>query len=527
MIEELIGTASHAEGRAWSLWTLAAINALDEKHLLKGLSDEDASVAEVAVRLSETWLKRSKPVRDTVLALSKSSDARLRFCVALAIGDLKGTEVVEALARIARHGSDDVWTRRAIATALPETATAVTHVLLARTSASGAIDDDGLRSLLTELCELIGRSKDDTWAQAIFVALTDTGEWADDAARRNGVAAMTGLARGLAAAGRPLAGWMSSRPAHLKKNVERAHRLFAGTVRDAMSADASSVQRGEAIAFLRYGNWDNVGSTLLTLATGNEPDDIKRDALAALRAFSATEISEQLLAVFNSQTPAVRRTTLDLLLVRPAWCQALLVALEAGDIDRGEFDPLRSSRLTDHKDTTIRDQARKLLTRKTAADRAAVVAQYSKALELPADTLRGREVFKKNCASCHRVAGVGVNVAPDIADSYNKKLPQLLTDILDPNRAIDSNYMSFTVVTVDGQILTGIIASETATSITLRQQEDRKVSLLRDDIDELRPNGLSLMPEGLEQNISPQQMADVIRFIKNWRYLDSNIPLEE
>ncbi len=526
-IETLAEKANQAEGRAWSLWTLAALDALNEEVLGKALRDNDARVGEVAVRLSGPWLTKSHAIRNAVLALSESPDNRLRFCVALALGDLEGADAVGALVRIARRGSDDVWTRRAIATARPELVAAVTNKLLTGISAEGAIDDSGHRALLAELCELIGRSKNDAWVEAAFVAAMEPGEWTNAAARRGGVAAMTGLARGMAARGRVFSGWMANLPPKVGTSVARAQQLFASTVDHVVSPDATSAERGDAIGFLRYGVWDDVGQTLLTLATGDEPDAIKRAAMAAMRGFSGPEIPQRLLAEFNSQTSAVRRAMLDLLLSRPVWCQALLAAVETGDVSRGEFDPLRAARLTEHKDTAIRDRARELLARKTAADRAMVVAQYSAALELPADTLRGREVFKKNCASCHRVAGVGVDVAPDIADSYNKKLPQLLTDILDPNRAIDSNYVSYTVVTVDGQVLTGIIASETATSITLRQQEDRRVSLLRDDIDELRSNGLSLMPEGLEQNLTPQQMADVIRFIKNWRYLDGNIPLDE
>ena len=115
-----------------------------------------------------------------------------------------------------------------------------------------------------------------------------------------------------------------------------------------------------------------------------------------------------------------------------------------------------------------------------------------------------------------------VNVAPDISDSRAKKPEQLLTDILQPNRAIDSNYFSVTATTVDGVVHTGILAAETSTSITLRQAEGKTVTLARDDIDRVASDGVSLMPEGLERLIPPQDMADLISFIKNWRYLDES-----
>jgi putative heme-binding domain-containing protein len=135
-------------------------------------------------------------------------------------------------------------------------------------------------------------------------------------------------------------------------------------------------------------------------------------------------------------------------------------------------------------------------------------------------------VFQKNCITCHRIGDLGVNVAPDIADSRTKQPDALLVSILDPNRAIDNNYFSYTVVRDDGKIFTGIISADTGSSITLRQPEDKTVTLLRDEIEEMKSDGVSLMPVGLEKNITVQDMADLISFIKNWRYLDGAVPID-
>ena len=102
---------------------------------------------------------------------------------------------------------------------------------------------------------------------------------------------------------------------------------------------------------------------------------------------------------------------------------------------------------------------------------------------------------------------------------------QMLMDILQPSKAIDNNFVSYSVVSDDGNSYTGLIVAETPTSITLKMPEGKTVVLLRTNIEEIRSNGISLMPEGLERNISQQQMADVISFIKNWRYLDGQTPL--
>jgi len=132
-------------------------------------------------------------------------------------------------------------------------------------------------------------------------------------------------------------------------------------------------------------------------------------------------------------------------------------------------------------------------------------------------------VFAKQCATCHRIDNLGTDIAPDISDSREKTPEQLLTDILQPNRAIDANYFSYTVITTNGQVHTGVLSVETSTSVTMKQAEGKTITLRRAEIEELYSNGVSFMPDGLEKLIPPQDMADLISFIKNWRYLDAAI----
>ncbi len=133
-------------------------------------------------------------------------------------------------------------------------------------------------------------------------------------------------------------------------------------------------------------------------------------------------------------------------------------------------------------------------------------------------------MFRQNCATCHRVADVGTTVGPDISDTRTKTPEVLLQDILNPNAAIDANYVNYTVVTKSGKEISGLIATESASSITLRRAENQTDLVLRQDIDEVRSTGVSLMPEGLEKTITLEQMADLISFLKNWRYLDGKTP---
>jgi putative heme-binding domain-containing protein len=228
---------------------------------------------------------------------------------------------------------------------------------------------------------------------------------------------------------------------------------------------------------------------------------------------------------FPVQTPAVRRAVRDAVVGPADRASLLLNEIEEKRLAVTELDRVRADRLLTHSDPQVAARAKQLLAEILPADRKQALADYQPVLKLKADAGAGREVFRKNCSTCHRVAGVGVDVAPDISDTRTKTAEQLLADILQPNRAIDNNYVSYAVVTADGQTLNGVIAAETATSVTLKQAENKIVTLLRQDIEELRSTGISLMPDGLEKNIPPQEMADLLSFLKNWRYVDGQVPL--
>ena len=204
--------------------------------------------------------------------------------------------------------------------------------------------------------------------------------------------------------------------------------------------------------------------------------------------------------------------------------QLLIAELQAGKIKPTEIDPAQTNRLTGSSDAGIREAAAKILGSSTPEDRKKALADYQAVLALTGDARKGQAIFTKNCITCHKIGDLGVNVAPDISDSRTKTAAQLLGDIIQPNRAIDANYVAYLLVTTDGTTASGILAAETSTSISLKAPGNKIITIPRSEIDQLRSTGLSLMPEGLEKTISQQEMADLLAFIKNWRYLDGQIP---
>ncbi len=131
--------------------------------------------------------------------------------------------------------------------------------------------------------------------------------------------------------------------------------------------------------------------------------------------------------------------------------------------------------------------------------------------------MRGLAVYKKLCASCHRLGDVGVAVGPDLATMADRSPETILTAVLDPNRAVEARYQNYSALLTDGRTLTGMLASESGGSITLLATEGKKHEIARADIERLESSGKSLMPEEIEKDLSPQDLADVIAYLGQHR----------
>jgi putative heme-binding domain-containing protein len=110
--------------------------------------------------------------------------------------------------------------------------------------------------------------------------------------------------------------------------------------------------------------------------------------------------------------------------------------------------------------------------------------------------------------------GVGQKLGPDLASVASRQSDLLIADILDPSQQVSPDYLNYLVVTTDGRVLNGLIAGETTESLTLRREEGRQDTVLRRDIEELRTIGKSIMPDGLEKLITPEQLADLLEFLR-------------
>jgi len=147
-------------------------------------------------------------------------------------------------------------------------------------------------------------------------------------------------------------------------------------------------------------------------------------------------------------------------------------------------------------------------------DREKVLQAYRSAWQLTADRAHGAATFAKLCLACHYLQGQGQRVGPDLSGIATRPLETLLIDVLDPSRQVTPDFAAYEVTTSGGDTWVGMISSETATRMTLRLAGSPDVSVARSQIREIRPTGRSLMPDGLEQGLRAQDLADLLGFLR-------------
>jgi putative heme-binding domain-containing protein len=275
--------------------------------------------------------------------------------------------------------------------------------------------------------------------------------------------------------------------------------------------------RNQAISVLSCGDFEQASPIQARVLNPREPEAAQRAAVGALATFDSPQVAAVLLAPWRGYTPAVRESAAAALFARPEWLAQFVTAIEHGDVPANQITKIQRSMMQGHRDKNIVARADKLFEVDTSP-RGEVYDRYRPVLELAADSAAGEKVYERECMACHQIGRKGQAVGPNLALTKHRAPEELLLHILDPNREVQPAFMQYTIVDQSGGIYTGLIAAETATSITLRRDKSIENTILKSDIDEIASSEKSLMPEGFEKMIDRQQMADLLAFLKELHY---------
>jgi len=520
-----------------ALWTLHGLGALDGSDeratavALEALAHRSAGVRRNAVQV----LPRTSASTAAILKarLLDDTDAQVRLATLLALAELPadreaGAAVAAALVK--PENSTDAW--------IPVAATAAgaahdRHFLQAMASAAEPVPERAIGAVRIVAEHVARGPKSSEAVGPLFVALA-----AGNA--RVAEAAIVGLARGWqkgppvelsAEAGQATIALVKKlSPAGQSELINLAERLgstslekYATEISSALLATALDPERNDAeriaaigqVAQFR-GSDAKVLEQLLELVSPRSSPELAVGVVEALSASRSATVGPALVERLAALSPAARASALRVLISRSDWILALLAGAEHGQASLAELSLDQKQALAAHPDKQIAARVRKLLASDGSlpdANRQKVLEQLLSLCEQTGNVERGKQVFIKQCSKCHTHTGLGNKIGPDLTGMAVHPKAELLTNIIDPSRSVEGNYRVYSVVTDDGRVLSGLLASETKTSIELVDAEGKKTALQRDAIEQLAASRKSLMPEGFEKLISTTELADLLEFL--------------
>ncbi len=306
--------------------------------------------------------------------------------------------------------------------------------------------------------------------------------------------------------------WGSERLA--KYATEIASSMVA-TVEDNAADVKKRIAAASDLISLDPSNEDAI-NRLVEAITPQMPPAVATGVVRALADSTAPNVSSALLETWPSLTPTLRGDVISVLMKRPKTTQDMLESIQEGTIAIADLSLDQRQSLRSHPDKEVRIAAEKMLAASgglVSADRQKVLDAYLPSTHATGDAKTGKALFTKNCANCHKHSGEGNEIGPDLTGMAVHPKEELLVHILDPNRSVEGNFRRYTVLTADGQVLSGMLAAESNSAVELIDAEAKRHSIARDDIERITSTNKSLMPEGFEQQLKSDDMTNLLEFL--------------
>jgi putative membrane-bound dehydrogenase-like protein len=341
----------------------------------------------------------------------------------------------------------------------------------------------------------------------------------------------------IAGLGEALAGWRKApRPSGWDRLRESAAASADPRVRervrdlDVLFGDGRALEEVRRLALDESAALEARKAALRTLIEARPPDlrtvcerlvrvrHVNAVAAGGLALFDDPAAARRLATSYRSFHPSERRVALDALASRPSFARALLDQVAAGAIPRGDLTAFHARQIRSLGDPALTARLAEVWgeVRDSAASRHARIAELKARLGAPAlaqaDLGRGRAVFERACASCHRLYGQGGDVGPDLTGAGRDNLDYLLENLVDPSAAVSADFRMVVVAMSDGRVLNGIVARQTDRTLTLRTPTET-LNLDRREVEGVRPSAVSLMPDGLLDPLSAAEVRDLIGYL--------------
>jgi putative membrane-bound dehydrogenase-like protein len=495
-------------GRLHALCVLAATRQLDRATLQVALNDSQPEIRIWALRSAESLVSQHPEIERELFRLENDSDLRVRCQLAYTLGSCHSPDAADVLARLASRDGEDPYFRAAVLSSVRSDSLSNFSESLLRLAEL----HPPARSLLPVVAAMVPALADSETAVSFLTAFA-RGQWDRTLELETFAAWIDAMERERKPFSEPLQSLMKS----------IGHKADA-----ILRSETSSVELQVRAVRLLGRSPEGLEADITLLAQclrPQKPPEVQRAALDRLGSIKSPIVPEKILGMWPTLPPTGRQASLDLLLQRDSWVESVVVALETRRILPADLTSSQRVHLCQSSSQAIKHRAEKALQGALARDRDGLIRSYAQQLmKVRGDSRRGEQVFAKSCATCHRLGNLGQAVGPDLAAVTQRDTESWLIAILDPNRALDGRYALLHIVTQDGRQFNGMLVSETASSLVLQAANGQRFELLRREIDEITNTGRSLMPEGLEQEIPPESMADLLAFLQGSRPKAKQVP---
>jgi len=501
---EALARGGPATGRVRALYALRSLDALTEIPVRVALHDEEPQVRRHGVRLAENFTDPSVALTAELVALAADPETEIRYQVAFTMGTWNAPMRHDALMRIARSDGADPWMTAALMSSLSSGAGSFAEGLLSIESSTRRSDSAALLEALAKQVGAVGDRRD---TERLLLAL-DAMPVAREELRRSLVVAMLDGARDTGTAGRTREQLAQSTSARATLNA-----MVEDALRRAADISTPARERINSIETLAFAPADRATPVLTGILRDATDDALHTASVRALAQFDSPEVADTLIASLPKLQAGAARVVLDALFSRDAWISRLLAAAQSGAMDYGALPSTYRHRVQTHRDNAIRAAAAELEGQHASPDIKAALARLEGVAQAKGDADSGQFVFTALCAQCHQVRGIGEAVGPDLAGIHLWDTSRLLLSVVNPNAEINPQYTAYAIETNDGRDLSGILESETATSITLRMTGGSQ-TVLKSQVKRSEPMEISLMPEALTDGLDVQGVADLFAFLK-------------
>ncbi len=508
LLERLAADSKNPLARLHALCTLDGLGTLSAASLMNAFADAHPEIRRHAIRLAETRFDDHPQFARAAAKLAGDPNAKVRLQLACSLGEWSSAETATTLTQLALKDAGDPKFAAAILSSVNTTNLNEMLNSLFSKRPGGAVGQ--LAGRLLALSVAFGDGDATLDALAVILRPDDDRNFSWQASTLAGLLDATQRQKTSLA---KLAQTGGKRGQDILDRVKTLTAKARQKALDNRAADAERIAALRLLARQAASRSEDI-QVLGRLLTPQTPPAIQAAVVSRLGSLSHPQVAPVLLDHWRSFGPALRARIPGVLATRPEWLTDLLDEIESERVAPADVDAGTRQQLLVYPNKAIRTRVARLLSDSGSTDRHKVLREYQAVLKLTGDLQRGAAAFKRMCAVCHKLDGMGYDVGPNLVSITDKRPKSLLTSILDPNAAVDPKYTIYVALTKNGRTFSGVLLSETGTSLTLLGQEDKRQVILRTELEELQSTGKSLMPDGVEKELTRQDLADLIAYVR-------------